>query len=98
MNRGQVLAFVFQLRRVLSENDSLGALVGAAQNFVDRLLDIPKRDQRARNEPPRGGAAPLVEHPVVPGLQAEQPQIDVVALHERLSCEAGEAWEVERGD
>ena len=77
--------------RVLGERHRVAALVGAAPHLGGRQLGVPQRDHRERDEAALAvTGAPLVDHPVVVGLDAEQRQLLVVALQERLAAEAGQ--------
>ena len=62
----------------------------------DREVDVPQRDQAQRDQVAVGVGAPVVDHPVVVGADALQPELEVVALHERLAAEARERRERER--
>ena len=77
-----------QMIRVLRESDRIAALVGAAADFLCGQLGIPERHHRERDEPALSVAlAPLVYHPVVVGLHAEQGEVFVFTLQERLPAE-----------
>ena len=59
-------------------------------------LGVPQRDDRQREELAVGVAAPLLDHPVVVGLDARQAQLAVLGLGEGLPAEPGERREAER--
>ena len=64
-----VEARVAELRRVLRERDRVAALGGDAAHLGGHRLRVPDRRQRERDEAAGIGAAPLVDVPVVVGLQ-----------------------------
>ena len=74
----------------LGERHRMGAAGGVAAHFGGGQVGVPQGDERQRDEPAAGAGAPLVDHPVVVGLHAQQGQLLVVGLHEGLAAEAGE--------
>ena len=77
--------------RVLGEADRVAALGGAAVDLLRRELGVPQRDDRQRDQATFPVArAPLVDHPVVVGLDAEERELLVGALEERLAAEPGQ--------
>ena len=77
--------------RVLGEGDGVAALGRAAADLGGGQLGVPQRDHGERDEPALAVAgAPLVDHPVVVGLHAEERELLVVALEEGLAAEAGQ--------
>ena len=82
---------------VLGEGHGVAAPGGARPDLGGGQLGVPQRDHRERDEPALAVAgAPLVDHPVVVGLDAGQREVGVAALSldpllvERLAAEAGE--------
>ena len=67
--------------------------------FESRGRRVPQGDKRQRDKPTPGIAgAPLVDHPVVVGLNAQQGQFLVLPLKKRLPAEPGQhVRETERG-
>ena len=66
-------------------------LLAAALDLLHAEVDVPERQQRQRDEPALAVAgAPLVDDPVVVRLHAEQREVVVGALVERLTAESGE--------
>ena len=59
---------------------------------------IPQRDQHQRDVPTGGGAAPLLDEPVVVDLEALEAELAVARLHEQLAAEPGDRGEAERGE
>jgi hypothetical protein len=86
-----------EVRRDLAEAHGPHAAVGVAPHLVGRQRRVPQRDERERDEPPAAGTAPLVDHPVVVGLDAQQGEVLVAGFEERLAAEAREAREAQRG-
>ena len=82
---------------VLDEDDSLRALRRAALDLARRERGVPQRDQRLRNEAVRVRGAPLVEHPVVPRLQAREREVLVDGFEETIAAEAWERREQQLG-
>ena len=76
---------------VLREGDGEAALVGTTVDFRCGQLGIPQRDhgQGDQGALARAGG-PLVDHPVVVGLHAQEGEILVLALEKGLPAEAGE--------
>ena len=85
-----------ELRRDLGEADRVRALRGDALHLGDREVDVPDRDEAERDVHALRRLAPLLDHPVVVGLDAREPEFEVVALLERLAAEARERREGER--
>ena len=85
-----------EVRRDLAEADRPRAARGVARDLGDREVDVPQRDEAQRDQVTVGVAAPVVDHPVVVRAHALQPELEVVALHERLAAEAWERREGER--
>ena len=83
---------------VLGERDRVAALVGQAAHLVGRLVDVEQREDAARDEALGVGAAPLVDVPVVVGLDHDQVDVAVGALVQHLAGEAGPVREVEPGE
>ena len=80
---------------VLRERDGVAALGGEAPHLLGGLLDVEQRQDPARDEPARVGAAPLVDVPVVVGLDHDQVDVAVRALVEHLAGESGPVREVQ---
>ena len=75
--------------RVLGERHREAALVGGTTHLGGGELDVPQRHHRERDEATLAVArAPLLDHPVVVRLHAEERELLVVALEERLPAEA----------
>ena len=75
--------------RVLGERHREAALVGGAAHLGRGQLDVPQRHHGERDQPTLALAgAPVVDHPVVVRLHAEERELLVVALEERLAAEA----------
>ena len=83
-------------RRVLREAERGRALRRAALHLLGRERRVPHRDQRQRDVATGRAAAPLVDHPVVVRLQADEPELAVARLHEQLAAEAGDRREAQR--
>ena len=83
-------------RGVLRERERGRALRRAALDLRDRELRVPHRDEHQRDVPAGSRAAPLVDHPVVVGLQADEAELPVARLHEQLAAEPGEGREAQR--
>ncbi len=81
----------------LGEAHRVAAPRRAALHLLGRELRVPERDQRERDQPSAGRAAPLVEHPVVVGLHAQECEVSIVRLEEGLPAEAWERREREAG-
>ena len=69
---------------------------GVALDLGHRELDVPERDQAQRDQVTVGVGAPVLDHPVVVGADAFQPELEVAAFHERLPAEPRERRERER--
>ena len=83
--------------RDLAEADGADATRRVAPHLGRGQLGVPQRDEAERDEPAARVAAPLLDHPVVVGLHAEQAELLVLGLGEGLAAEAGEGREAERG-
>jgi hypothetical protein len=84
-------------RRDLAEADGAHAPLRVAPHLLGGQLGVPQRNEGERDEPALGlGPAPLLDHPVVVGLDAEQPELLVLGLGEGLAAEPGEGREAER--
>jgi len=59
----------------------------------DRRRDVPERNEHLRDEPLRVRAAPLVEHPVVPGAHEREREARVLRFEELRAAEARERGE-----
>ena len=93
---GVVHAGQAEERRDLAEADGAHAALRVAPHLVRRQLGVPQRDEAQRDEPAARVGAPLLDHPVVVGLHAEQPELPVLGLGEGLAAEAGERREAQR--
>ena len=82
--------------RDLAEADGAHAALGVAPHLGRGQLGVPQRDEGQRDQPAARVAAPLLDHPVVVGLHAEQPELLVLGLGEGLAAEAGEGREAQR--
>ena len=74
---GQEARVALDVRR-LEEADGPAALLGDAVDLLGGQLDVPHGDEPEGDEPARVGAAPLVDRPVVVGLEHHQRQVLVV--------------------
>ena len=73
------------------------APVGVAADLGRGQTGVPQRDEAQRDEHPARVAAPLLDHPVVVGLDAGEAEVPVVGgLVEGLPAEPGEVRETER--
>jgi len=86
-----------QKRWDLAEADGADTALGVAADLGGGHVGIPEGDERQGDEPSVGRRAPLLDHPVVVGPDAEQGELLVLGLVEGLSAEAGEGGEAERG-
>ncbi len=68
-------------------------LPGDSSELCDRRVHVPDRQDGLGDEPPRVGTAPVVDVPVVVGLQHDEGQVFVLRLLERATAEAGHAGE-----
>ena len=93
---GVVHAGQAQEGRDLAEADGADAARRVAPHLGRGQLGVPERDEAERDEPAPRVPAPLLDHPVVVGLHAEQPQLLVLGLGEGLAAEAGEGREAQR--
>jgi hypothetical protein len=79
-----------QRHRVLAEGDVVTALGGTAADLGGGEFDVPQRHHGERDESGVSGTGtPLVDHPVVVDLHAQERELLVLALEERLTAEAG---------
>ena len=74
------------------------ALVGESVHLLRRFLDVEEREHAARDEPFGIRAAPLVDVPVVVGLDHHEVDVAVGTLVQHLAGEAGPVGEVESGE
>ena len=82
----------------LAEAHGPHAAVGVAAHLGGGQLGVPQRNERQRDEPALGlRPAPLLDHPVVVGLDAQEGQLLVLGLGEGLAAEPGEGREAQRG-
>ena len=79
-----------QVGRDLRETHRPYASLGVAPHLGGGQLHVPQRDEAQRDQPPGGGTAPLLHHPVVVGLNTQQGQIHVGGLGKGLAAEPGE--------
>ena len=86
-----------EVGRELAEGDGAHAAGRVATHVLGRELGIPERDQRQRQQPAAARAAPLVDHPVVVGLDAGQPEVAILGPEEQLAAEPGQVREAELG-
>ena len=82
--------------RGLEEADRPAALLADPVDLRHREVDVPHRDDAERDEPARVGGAPLVDVPVVVGLEHHQRQLLVARLGEGAGVEAGHGREAHR--
>ena len=80
-----------EVRRDLAERDRPHATRGIAPDLVGGERRVPQRHEAERDQSPTAGAAPLFDHPVVVGLHAQQREVTVFRLQERL---AAEPWKI----
>ena len=84
-----------ELGRVLAEGDGVASLGRAAPYLGRGGHRVPERNEGERDQAaPAGAAAPLVDHPVVVDLEAEQGEVLVGSLGEALPGEAREGVRV----
>ncbi len=84
--------------RDLAEADRSHAPVGVAPHLGGGQPGVPQRDDGEGDQAAlRLRAAPLLDHPVVVGLHAEQGELFVLGLGEGLAAEPGEGGEADRG-
>ena len=81
---------------VLRERDRRRALRRAPLDLASARDRVPQREDDQRDEAAGCRAAPLVDHPVVVGLHAEERELLVLGLPEDLTAEPGERREAER--
>ncbi len=73
---------------VLGERDVVAPPLGAPADLGHGEVDVPQGDHRQGDEAVLArSCAPLLDHPVVVGLDAEEGQLLVVALEEGLTAE-----------
>ena len=77
-----------EVGRQLAERDGAYPARGVAAYLLRRKFGVPERHQAERHEPATGPAAPLLDHPVVVGLHAQQRELTVLAVQEDLAGEA----------
>ena len=80
----------------LGHGDRPAALGRHAVDLVGHRVHVPRRPDRQRDEPPRMRGAPLVDVPVVVGLQHHQREVLVLRLLEAPAAEPGHAREAHR--
>ena len=85
-----------ELLWVLGPGDGPYALSGDAAHLGGHELGVPVRDQRQRDEPARVRPCPLLDVPVVVGLQGDQRQVLVLGVGEDLTAELRERREAQR--
>ena len=85
-----------EVGRDLAEAHGVDTAPGVAPNLGSRLGRIPQRDQAERNQASAGAGAPLLDHPVVVGPHAQQGELTIGGLEERLPAEARKRREAER--
>ncbi len=85
-------------RRVLGEGEGGGALGGAALHLLGGQRRVPHRDEDQGDVTARRRGAPLLDHPVVVGLQAHEAEVPVARLHEELPAEARDRREAQRSE
>ncbi|CAB4836652.1 unannotated protein [freshwater metagenome] len=81
---------------VLGERDRGDTFGGAAFYLARNRGRVPQRHDDERDEAAGRGGAPLVDHPVVVGLHAEERELLVLGLVEDLPAEARERREAQR--
>ena len=82
---------------VLRERHGVTTLVRQALDLLGGLLDVEQRQDAARDEPARVGAAPFVDVPVVVRLDHDQVDVAVGPLVEHLAGKAGPVRKVQAG-
>src|SRR3954454_3031717 len=93
-----VEARVVEQRGVLGERHRVASLRRGAAHLRGGEHGIPKHGQRHRDEPVGIRAAPLVDVPVVVGLDDREREVLVGGGGEETSREAGERREVQRAE
>ena len=84
--------------RDLAEAHGPDTAVCVAAHFGGGQLGVPQRDKGQRDQASLGlGPAPLIDHPVVVGLDAQEGELLVLGLGEGLTAEPREGGEAERG-
>ena len=84
-------------RGVLGERDGTGPLRRAPLDLGGGQLDVPQRQDDERDEAIRCGPAPLVDHEVVVGLDAETGELLVLRPEEHRPGELRERREAQLG-
>ena len=85
-----------QLLGVLRERDGVAALGRHPAHLGRHLLGVPQRRQRQGDEAARVRPAPLVDVPVVVGLEDGQPDVLVLGAGKELAAQLGERREAHR--
>ena len=85
-----------EVRRDLAEAHRVRTPVRVAAHLGGGQLGVPQRDDRQREQLPVGVAAPLLDHPVVVGVDARLAELAVLGLGEGLAAEPRERREAER--
>ncbi len=80
----------------LAERHGGDAAGRVAAQFSDGQVHVPQRDDLQRDQPPVALPGPLLDHPVVVGPDAGQPEVLVLGLGEGLPAEPGEGGEGQR--
>ncbi len=81
----------------LGEADGPHAPRRVATDLVGRERGIPERDEAQRQESSARAGAPLLDHPVVVRPHAQEREVLVARLEERLPAEPREGREAQRG-
>ena len=79
--------------RQLGHADGTSPFLGDPPELYQRRVHVPEREDGLRNEPSWIGSAPLIDVPIVVGLQHDEGQILVLSLLERATAKAGHAGE-----
>src|SRR4051794_8757744 len=82
-----------EVRRDLGEADRARSASGVTAYLCSREIDVPQRDDRQRDQPAAGVTTPLVDHPVVVGVDTRLGDVLVLGLGERLPAEPWERRE-----
>ena len=85
-----------ELGRLLREREGRHALGRHPVHLLDRELRVPHRDQHQRDVAAGRRTAPILDHPVVPRLQAGEAEFAVTRLHEQLPAEPRQRREAQR--
>ena len=83
--------------RKLAEGYGPHAARSVARHLGHGELDVPERDEAEREQPTITRTAPLLHHPVVVRLDAQQGERAVLPPQELLSAESGIVGEAELG-